>query len=140
MNGRSSVQRDYWAPPSLTIQTRVGNCAVKSFLLCSLLRNELPADGVYCTLGNLYNGKVGGHAWCTLKLDDGEYVMESTMPTAPPLVPIGAATRYEAVHYFNDKSTYAVDGKTQILPYTLCYSTWLSDYLNWAYIQEQRGH
>src|SRR4030042_6775015 len=64
VNGRSFLQKDYWQPPSLTIQTRVGNCAVKSFLLCSLLRNELPADQVYCTLGNLYNGKAGGHAWC----------------------------------------------------------------------------
>lgn len=138
VNGRSSIQKDYWQPPSLTLQTRVGNCAVKSFLLCSLLRNELPADLVYCTLGNLYNGKAGGHAWCTLKLDDEEYVMESTMPTAPPLVPVGAAKRYEPVHYFNDKSVHAVEGKTQILPYTLCFSTWLSDYLNWAYIKGQR--
>jgi hypothetical protein len=140
INGRSSVQKDYWQPPSQSIQTRVGNCATKSFLLCSLLRNELPADQVYCTLGNLYNGKTGGHAWCTLKLGDEEYIMESTMPTAPPLVPISATKRYEAVHFFNDKNVFAVEGKTQILPYTLCFSTWLSDYLDWAYIEAQRGH
>jgi hypothetical protein len=140
VNGRSSVQRDYWQPPSLTIQTRVGNCAVKSFLLCSLLRNELSPDQVYCALGNLHNGKSGGHAWCILKLGDEEYVMESTTPTAPPLVPISAATRYEPFHFFNDKSIFAVEGNTQIMPYTLCYSTWLADYLNWAYIERQRQH
>lgn len=138
VNGRSSAQNDYWQLPSLTIQTRVGNCAVKSFLLCSLLRNELPAEQVYCTLGNLYNGKPGGHAWLKLNLDDEQFYMESTMPTAPPLVPIAAAKRYEAVHYFNDKSVHAVEGATQVLPYTMCYSTWLSEYLNWAYIENQR--
>lgn len=140
VNGRSSVQKDYWQPPSLSIETRVGNCATKSFLLCSLLRNELSPDQVYCTLGNLYNGKVGGHAWVTLNLNGEEYVMESTMPTAPPLVPISMATRYEPVHFFNDKIVEAVSGKTQILPYTLCFSTWLSDYLDWVYIEAQRGH
>jgi hypothetical protein len=140
VNGRSSVQKDYWSPPSLTLQTLVGNCAVKSFLLCSLLRNELPPDQVYCTLGNLYNGKTGGHAWVTLNLDGEEYVMESTTPTAPPLVPISAANRYEPVHYFNDQVVQVVEGKSQILPYTLCYSTWLADYLKWAYIERERGH
>jgi transglutaminase-like putative cysteine protease len=140
VNGRSSVQKDYWQPPSLSIETRVGNCATKSFLLCSLLRNELPPDQVYCTLGNLHNGKVGGHAWVTLKLADEEYVMESTTPTAPPLVPSSMARRYEPVHYFNDQVIQVVEGKSQILPYTLCYSTWLSDYLNWAYIEKQRGY
>jgi hypothetical protein len=140
VNGRSSVQKDYWSPPSLTLQTLVGNCATKSFLLCSLLRNELPPDQVYCTLGNLYNGKAGGHSWVTLKFGDEEYIMESTTPTAPPLVPISAANRYEAVHYFNDQVVQVVEGKSQILPYTLCFSTWLSDYLDWVYIQEQRGY
>jgi hypothetical protein len=112
---------------------------VKSFLLTSLLRNELPPEQVYCTLGNLYNGKPGGHAWVSLKLDGQEYFMESTTPTAPPLVPASAATRYEPVHYFNDVSVLAVEGRTQMVPMSHCYSTWLSDYLNWAYIQSQRS-
>ena len=138
VNGRSSVQDDYWQLPSLTLQTGVGNCAVKSFLLCSLLRNELPADQVYCALGNLYNGKAGGHAWIALNEDNEQYYMESTMPTAPPLVPASAAPRYEAVHYFNDEKVFAVQGKTQLVPFTLCYSTWLETYLHWAYIEGQR--
>jgi transglutaminase-like putative cysteine protease len=138
INGKSSVQDDFWASPSMTIHTKVGNCATKSFLLTSLLRNELPPDQIYCAMGNLYNGKPGGHAWVALKLPDGEQVMETTIPTAPPMVPVSMAKRYEPVHYFNDISVYAVQGKTQLLPMATCYSTWLSDYLNWAYIEGQR--
>ncbi|MDP2661553.1 MAG: transglutaminase-like domain-containing protein [Dehalococcoidia bacterium] len=135
INGKASVQNDLWVMPELTIQTRVGNCAVSSFLLCSLLRNELPPEQVHCTLGNLYNGTPGGHAWLTLNLDGEEFTMESTTPKIPPLVPSRKTTRYEAVHYFNDVSVAAVEGKTQLIPFKRVYSDWLSDYLNWAYIQ-----
>lgn len=138
INGKASVQDDLWTLPETTIRTQVGNCAVKSFLLTSLLRNQLSAEEVYCALGNLYNGKPGGHAWINLNLDDGEFYMESTMPTAPPLVPVAAAKRYEAVHYFNDKKVLAVEGKTQLIPFTACYSDWLNEYLHWAYIEGQR--
>jgi hypothetical protein len=139
INGKVSVQNDLWTMPDLTTRTRVGNCAVKSFLLASLLRNELPPDQVYCTLGNLYNGKPGGHAWVSVRLGGQEYVMESTTPSAPPLVLASAAERYEPVHYFNDLSVLAVEGRTQMVPMSHCYSTWLSDYLNWAYIQSERN-
>jgi len=137
INGKSSVQRDFWASPSMTIHTRIGNCATKSFLLASLLRNELSSDQVYCAMGNLYNGKPGGHAWVAVETPI-EQIMETTVPTVPPLVPARTATRYEAVHYFNDAAVYAVQGKTQLLPMATCYSTWLSDYLNWAYIEGQK--
>lgn len=139
VNGRSSLQDDFWPSPSMTIHTQVGNCASKSFLLTSLLRNELPADEVYCALGNLYNGKPGGHAWVALDPLAAEQIMETTVPTAPPMVPAAKAQRYEPVHYFNDNAVYAVQGKTQLLPMAACFSTWLSDYLNWAYIEGQKG-
>lgn len=139
INGKTAVQNDLWTLPETTIRTRVANCAVSSFLLTSLLRNELSPDQVYCALGNLYNGKPGGHAWCSLKLNGEEYVMEPTTPTVPPMVPASAAKRYEAVHYFNDAEVYAVEGKTQMIPMTACYSAWLSDYLNWAYIESQKS-
>jgi hypothetical protein len=66
INGKSSVQNDFWASPSMTIHTRVGNCATKSFLLTSLLRNELGPEQIHCAMGNLYNGTPGGHAWVSL--------------------------------------------------------------------------
>lgn len=137
INGKSAVQRDLWTLPETTIRTRVANCAVKSILLTSLIRNELPASQVYCALGNLYNGKPGGHAWVNLKLDD-DYIVESTMPTAPAMVSSHLAIRYDPVHFFNDEQVLAIEGKTQQVPFTECYSTWLSDYLNWAYIQGGR--
>jgi hypothetical protein len=137
INGKSAIQNDLWTSPSLTIQTKVGNCAVKSFLLTSLLRNELPADRVYCTMGNLYNGKPGGHAWVTVKNGD-EQIMETTVPSAPAMVPAAVATRYESVHYFNDKEVYAVPGRTQLVPMAAVYSTWLERYLKWAYIEAHR--
>ena len=135
INGQWSVQNDLWTTPSMTIQTRVGNCAVKSFLLTSLLRNELPAGEVYCSLGNLYNGKPGGHAWVALKMTEGEYIMETTVPTAPPMVLAEDAKRYEPVHYFNDAEVQAIEGRTQLMPMASVYSSWLSSYLNWAYIE-----
>jgi len=140
IDGKSSVQNDLWTYPSMTIRTKVGNCAVKSFLLTSLLRNELPANEVYCTLGNLYNGKPGGHAWVALKLpDEGEQIMETTVPSAPPMVSAAKATRYESVHYFNDEEVYAVEGRTQLVPMAAVYSTWLGEYLNWLYIKDHQG-
>jgi len=138
IGNKISVQNDLWSPPETTINTRIGNCAVKSFLLTSLLRNELSPEQVYCALGNLYNGKPGGHAWPVVRLGGEEYIMESTAPTAPPMVPASIAKRYEAVHYFNDSEVFAVEGKTQMIPMTACYSTWLTDYLHWAYIESQR--
>jgi hypothetical protein len=139
INGKTSWQNDLWTLPETTIKTRVANCAVRSFLLTSLLRNGLAPDQVYCTLGNLYNGKPGGHAWVTLRLDGADLISESTTPTVPPLVSADAAERYEAVHHFNDKIVLAVEGKTQLVPMTDCYSTWLSDYLNWTYIESQKS-
>jgi len=138
--GKVSVQKDLWLDPTTTIHIGQGNCAVKSFLLASLLRNELSADQVHCALGNLHNGRPGGHAWIKLNLDDGEYYMESTMPTAPPMVPASTAKRYEAVHYFNDEQVLAIEGRTQMVPFTACYSDWLDNYLHWAYIEGQRGN
>lgn len=135
INGRSSVQQDLWLLPESSIHVRVGNCATKSFLLASLLRNELPAEQVHCVLGNLYNGKPGGHAWLNLKLDNADYIMESTTPLVPPLVLSNVTKRYEPVHYFNDEEVLAVEGKTVMVPFTEAYSEWLASYLHWAYIE-----
>ena len=138
IEGKTSYQNDLWNPPSTTARVGVGNCANKSFLLASLIRQDLSPDNVFCVLGNLYNGKVGGHAWCMVKLGDREYIVESTRADIQPLVPTFATERYEAVHYFNDQRTLAVEGKTVLTPMTMCYSQWLSDYLDWAYINGKK--
>ena len=138
IEGKTSVQTDLWNEPSITARVRVGNCANMSFLLTSLVRNELPPSQVHCVLGNLYNGKPGGHAWVQVKLGGRDYIMESTRPDVPPLVLADAADRYEAVHLFNDQEVYAIEGKTVLEPFAACYSTWLKDYLDWAYIEGEK--
>lgn len=138
VNGHSSVQTDYWQTPSQLIRTQIGNCANKAFLVGALLRNDLPADRVHVVLGNLYNGKPGGHAWVQANLGGIDYIIESTRPDARPLVPAINADRYEAVHLFNDQEIYTIEGKTVMEPFTACFSTWLTDYLDWAYIEGRK--
>ncbi len=137
--GKISYQKDYWMPADMAIKTRVGNCAVKSFLLASLLRNELEPKQVYCVLGNLLGGPIpGGHAWVVVILNGQEYIMESTRSDVQPFIPSEAAGRYEAVHYFNDYETYAVPGKTVMYPIGFAASGWLKDYLDWSYINRKK--
>jgi len=138
IDGKSSVQDDLWNSPSITARVGVGNCANKSFLLASLLRNELEPDDVHCVLGNLHNGKPGGHAWVQITLNGRDFIMESTQPDISPLVLATVADRYEAVHFFNDQSVYAIEGRTLMEPFTACFSTWLKDYLDWSYIEGGR--
>ena len=135
VEGKSSSSSDAWLPPSLTRRIKVGNCANTSFLLASLLRNELDPGEVHVVLGNLHNGKPGGHAWVQVKLEEQAYIVESTCPGLPAMVHAAVADRYEPVHYFNDKTAYAIEGKTVLEPFSRVYSTWLKDYLDYAYIQ-----
>jgi len=135
VEGKSSVNSDAWLQPSLTRRIKIGNCANKSFLLTSLLRNEFDPGEVHCVLGNLRNGEPGGHAWVQVKLGDRAFIVESTRPDVEALVPAVIAERYEAVHFFNDQTAYAIEGRTVLEPFTRCYSTWLKDYLDMAYIE-----
>ena len=137
IEGHTSYQEDLWNLPAVTARVGVANCANKAFLLTSLLRRELASDKAYCVLGNLYNGKPGGHAWCQAKLGGIDYILEATRQDVP-MVPVALAERYEAVHLFNDEQVFAIEGKTLMLPMTKCYSTWLKDYLNWTYIKSQK--
>jgi len=138
LGGKVSTQDDLWVTPSVTSRIMVGNCATKSFLLTSLIRNELPAERVHCVLGNLYNCKAGGHCWTQVELGGQDYVMESTRSDVSPLVLASAADRYEAVHLFNDRKVYSIEGRTVMTPMTICYSEWLKDYLDWAYIEGRK--
>lgn len=139
IDGHRSVQDDYWAPPGITARIGVGNCATKSFLLCSLLRNELPPDKIYCVLGNLQQPKnKGGHAWVEVQPDGARYVMESTRGDMKPMVLVDAADIYESVIYFNDKTVSAIEGRTVLEPFTAVYADWLKDYLDWAYIEGRK--
>lgn len=135
VGGKSSYQKDYWSDPTLTIQTRIGNCAVKSFLLASLLRNSLPAEQVSVVLGNLHQPDPGGHAWVELNYNSHPYIMESTKGDMQPMVATRVADIYEAVIYFNDKTVLAIKERTLLMPFTAVYASWLRDYLDFAFIE-----
>jgi transglutaminase-like putative cysteine protease len=137
VEGKSSFQHDFWQTPAMCSKTRVGNCANKAFLLTSLLRNELSENQVYCVLGNLHNGHVSGHAWVEVNFDGNDYIMHATRDDVP-LIDVKKATRYEPVHYLNEKIVLAVPGRTVMTPFEACYSDWLKDYLNWSYINGGR--
>ncbi len=138
IDGKSSVQDDLWNLPSITARVKVGNCANKAFLMTSLLRQELSSSQVHCVLGNLYNGKAGGHAWVQVTLNGEDFIVETTRPDVQTLVSVANTERYEAVHLFNDEGAYAIEGRTVMEPMTACFSTWLSDYLDWAYIEGKK--
>lgn len=139
IEGHVSQQEDLWNEPGITIQVKVGNCANKSFVLCSLLRNLFSEREVYVVLGNLHNPNPGGHAWVEVVVGGTNYIVESTQDAVPSMVICSEANRYEAVHYFNDKELRTVPGKVVMTPFTDAYSPWLKDYLDWAYING-RGH
>jgi len=134
INNLTSIQNDYWQMPSMCIQTGVGNCANKTFLLTSLLRGELLEHEVSAVLGNLRQPGEGGHAWVELRYQGEPYIVETTRADMPPFVPSSKATIYEPVIYFNDKEVSYVPGRTLIEPFCDVYIDWLSDYLHQAYV------
>ena len=134
IEGKTSINHDTWLQPSLTRMVKVGNCANKSFLAASLLRNVFSPGEVHVVLGNLYNGKVFGHSWVQVNLDGRAFIIETTRPDVPALIPADSVSRYEAVHFFNDESSWVIEGLTAMKPFAACYSTWLKDYLHWSYI------
>lgn len=138
IDGQVSDQNDLWNLPAITRRVQIGNCANKSFLLTSLYLNEPSISKVYCVLGNLLNGGRNGHAWVEIEYGGIRYISETTRSDIPPLVPAALTERYEAVHFFNDKEVFAVEGRTLMEPFTACYSDWLRDYLDWAYIEGNR--
>jgi len=129
VEGKSSVQNDFWQTPSMIIKTHVGNCANKAFALCSLLRNLVSPDEVHVVLGNLTSDGVGGHAWCTMKFSNREYIIEATRDDVCPVLATDAEI-YEPVVYFNDKDVNVIRGKTLKEPLGYCCVGWLKDYLD----------
>ncbi len=86
--------------------TRVGDCDDMSILLCSILRNGIPSNLVYCAFGLWeYRGKTDGHMWVIVEREDGDdLVLEST---ASP--DIRTAGRYIIHGIFNDQYCFAAD-------------------------------
>jgi len=130
--GKTFVENDCWLQPAEAIFSPRLNCANKTYLLASLLRQELPAENVYACLGNLNTDGQSGHAFGYIRLDGKDYILETTNPSVrDKLIPIETVGIYEDIIYFNDLGVRAVPERTIREPFSACYNCepFLIDYL-----------
>lgn len=134
VGGRAVGQRDTWFFPREVIQFKKSNCANKSFLMTSLLKNYLPSPGqVFCTLGVL-NG-IGNHAWVETNISGKRYIIETTQPRTPRvLIPAEQLDAYDPMVYFDETSVYATIpnmdvGRVVSSHFGVCAIPFLNDYL-----------
>lgn len=97
---------DYWTTPDELLEEQAGDCDDKAILLCSILRNYLPPDQVYCAFGLWsLNGELGGHMWVVTEGEDGEdRVIEATAGPGKRL-----RGKYILHGMFNDKYAFSTD-------------------------------
>lgn len=97
---------DYWRTPAETLAARNGDCDCLGILLCSILRNYMPADQVYCAFGMWDMGGLStGHLWVVTGGEDGEdRVIEATAGPDRP-----TKGRYVLHGMFNDRYCFATD-------------------------------
>jgi len=97
---------DYWSTPDEVLLNRSGDCDCLAILLCSILRNFIPAEDVYCAVGNLDPGKKNsGHMWVvTVDKNGKERIVEATAPSTRPITGV-----YAVEGLFNDKYAFATD-------------------------------
>lgn len=92
---------DYWETPRETLEGQAADCDGKAILLCSILRNYIPAEEVYCAFGTWrQNGKAGGHMWVVM---DGvvDRIIEATAHSGQE---VKGYYNLEAI--FNDKYAF----------------------------------
>lgn len=97
---------DYWATPSEVLVERAGDCDDLSILLCSILRNYLPPEKVYCAFG-LWRagGQTTGHMYVITEREDGEdRILEATAGPEKP-----SRGKYILHGIFNDKYCFSTD-------------------------------
>ena len=97
---------DYWREPSETLAARAGDCDDLAILLCSILRNYMPPDNVYCAFGLwTIGGKPSGHMWVITEGGDGEdRILEATAGPGRP-----TKGKYVIHCMFNDEYAFATD-------------------------------
>lgn len=136
VNGRSIGQSDTWFYPAETIQVRFSNCANRSFLLTSLVKNELLSPGdVHCVLGYINLDNIGAHGWVELNLSGSSYILETTQPNLERVfIPVSLVTVYDPVIYFDENRVYTLGNGVDIAKvinarFGLCAIHYLRDYL-----------
>lgn len=134
--GKTFQQKDTWFYPGESLQIGKGNCANKSFVLASLLKNYYRVPGqVFCAMGNITLDGIGAHAWVELNNSAGRFIIETTQPNLEhALIPKEAAIAYDAKVYFDERDVY-VNGQGISAPQALsahfgvCAVPWLENYL-----------
>jgi len=86
------------------IPVRAGDCDDKAILLCSILRNYMPPEQVFCAIGLWTSGgEREGHMWVVTPGENGQdRIVEAT---ASPSQPIRGKYTYQAI--FNDRYALA---------------------------------
>ncbi len=105
-------QSDTWFFPAEAMLLEQLNCANRSFLLTSLLKNELPVSGqVYCVMGALSNNNAGNHAWVQAQIDGRLYILEATITDkARAIIPASCLDIYKGEVYFDEEGVYTAEG------------------------------
>jgi len=133
VGNKTFTQRDAWLEPSQAMYSPYLNCANRTYLLASLLRQELPSENIWACLGNLNTNGQDGHAWTYVKLDR-DYILETTNPKVrDKLIPIETVGNiYEDIVYVNDVGVRAIPERKIREPFSACYNClpFLSDYLD----------
>jgi len=131
--GKRFVQPDAWLEPSQALYVSRLNCANKTYLLASLLRQELPPESVWACLGNLNSDHQDGHAFGYIRLNK-DYILETTNPKVrDKLISIESVGNiYEDIVYVNDVGVRAIPERKIREPFSACYRClpFLSDYLD----------
>lgn len=104
------TQDDTWLYPAETLRVKKSNCANRSFLLASLVKNILPNPGdVYCVMGKIKLDGIGAHAWVRTNVDGVPFILETTQPDINrALIPVAKATAYQEALAFDEKEVYTV--------------------------------
>lgn len=132
--GKIFTQPDCWLLLEQALYAPKLNCANKTYLLVSLLRQELPTENIWACLGNLNSDHQDGHAFGYLRLNNKDYILETTNPAVKnkpiPIETVGDL--YEDVIYVSDKEVRAIQERNVREPFSACYHCipFLRDYLD----------
>lgn len=97
---------DYWGTPAETLAAQAGDCDCLAILLCSMLRNYMPPEKVYCAFGLwTLRGETTGHMWVVTEDENGEdRIIEATAGPERP-----SKGKYVLYGMFNDKYAFSTD-------------------------------
>jgi len=95
---------DFWSMPAEVIDLERGDCDCMAILLCSILRTRIPAEKVYCAVGEWgFDGITDGHMWVVIDGGNGkDRILESTAPPERSITGV-----YVTKAIFNDVYAYA---------------------------------